>query len=351
MRAPRPARLDTGSELSLDAQIDGLPPLPAIDWQAADFTAPLVLDTPAALPPADVVVIAWAEAEWAALQHVFCASSLPMPYSDRNTKAWPGWQEDSTSPPAGNANWGYFRLVRVGATPVLLYKSNTHYSHHGGPALSALTGRLIDGVKPKLIMSTGTAGGTNDEDHVGTVVIVKAATLYEADKPSGAWPTYGGSPWTAPTAKLDTSGFAGLLMAIPITATALQQLADRFNNAKHTSYTLAQLDPMHLNLPGPTPAVRNLSGGDTSLLTASSFLVGTTDNALAAYGCIEMDDAIVAAECEKEGTPYCSVRNLSDPAQNPQLKRNGGDWGTVVYEAYGFYTSFNGALAAWATIA
>ena len=74
MTAPRPARLDTGSAFSVDAQIDGLPPLPPIDWQAGDFTAPLLLDTPAALPQADVVVIAWAEAEWAALQHVFCAS-------------------------------------------------------------------------------------------------------------------------------------------------------------------------------------------------------------------------------------------------------------------------------------
>nr|WP_321984365.1 hypothetical protein [uncultured Lichenicoccus sp.] len=27
-----------------------------------------------------------------------------------------------------------------------------------------------------------------------------------------------------------------------------------------------------------------------------------------------------------------------------------GDWGSVVYDAYGFYTSCNGALAAWAVL-
>jgi hypothetical protein len=27
-----------------------------------------------------------------------------------------------------------------------------------------------------------------------------------------------------------------------------------------------------------------------------------------------------------------------------------GHWGEAIYDAYGFYTSFNGALAAWAVI-
>jgi len=27
-----------------------------------------------------------------------------------------------------------------------------------------------------------------------------------------------------------------------------------------------------------------------------------------------------------------------------------GCWGSAVYDAYGFYTSFNGAIAAWASL-
>jgi hypothetical protein len=28
-----------------------------------------------------------------------------------------------------------------------------------------------------------------------------------------------------------------------------------------------------------------------------------------------------------------------------------GNWGSTIYDAYGFYTSYNGALAAWAMLA
>ncbi len=351
----RPARLATDSrEFSFDPHVEDLPPLPPIDWGAAGFTSPEVLETPAGLPQADVVVIAWADAEWAALQHVFCASSKPMPYSERDASGFPGWQKDAADLIDGTDKWtywGYFRLVQVGDKRVLLYKSNTHLDFPGANALSALTRRLATVVQPGLIISTGTAGGANDTDHVGTVPIVKAATLYEKGKEPSAWPT-SESSWTAPTATLNQPGFTKLLMAIPIAETALEELTEQFNKAKGTSYTLDELDPLHLNRPDQTPAIRNLSGGDKSLLTASSFLVGTLDNAYSAYACIEMDDAIVAAECEKEGVRYGSVRNLSDPAQNPKLpSKKAGDWGSTIYRAYGLYTSFNGALAAWATIA
>jgi hypothetical protein len=350
----RPARLAVDSPaLAFEPRIEGLPDLAPIDWAAAGSTAPKLLDTPAGLPTADVVVIVWAEAEWAALHHVFCDSSSSMPYSARDESHFPGWQEDSAELIDGPADWTYwgnFRLVEVGATPVLLYKSNTHLDHPGAPALTALTQRLARIVKPQLIMSTGTAGGANATDHVGTVEIVKSATLYEPRKQPNEWPTSGGS-WTAPSTKLGQAGFTGLLSAIPITADALSELVDQFNSHGGTSYTLSALDPLGLNSPDRTPAVRDLSGGATSLLTASSFLVGTTDNAYAAYACIEMDDAIVAAACEKAGVQYGSVRNLSDPAQNPALpSKKAGDWGSTIYRTYGIYTSLNGALAAWATI-
>ncbi len=350
----RPTRLTTDSrEFSFDPHVEDLPPLPPIDWGAAGFTSPAVLDTPAGLPQADVVVIAWADAEWAALQHVFCASSKPMPYSGRDASGFPGWQKDAADLIDRTDEWtywGYFRLVQVGEKRVLLYKSNTHLDFPGASALSALTRRLATVVKPSLIISTGTAGGANDTDHVGTVPIVKAATLYQKGEQPSAWPTYRSS-WTAPTATLDQPGFTELLMAIPITDSALEELAEQFNQAKGTSYTLDELDPAHLNRPDQTPTIRNLSGGETSLLTASSFLVGTTANTYDEYACIEMDDAIVAAECAKEGVPFGSVRNLSDPAQNQELpSKEAGDWGSTIYRAYGLYTSFNGALAAWATI-
>jgi len=346
----RPARLAIESRsLAFEPHVENLPDLPPVDWQAGPFTPPQPLDTPATLPPADVVVLAWADAEWAAMHHVFCASDEAMPYSDRDSGHFPGWQEDPST--AAWRYWGYFHLAQVGDTRVLLYKSNIHLDEQGAQVLSELTQRLATTVRPRLIISTGTAGGANNEDHVGTVPIVKAATVYEEDKSANEWPTYS-STWTAPTATLDQAGFAQLLMPIPITEAALQELASQFNEAKRTEYTLEQLDPDGLNRPTPAPVIRNLSEGSTSLLTASSFLVGTIDDKYDAYACIEMDDAIVAAACAQANVEYCSVRNLSDPAQSPALSSElQSAWGSTIYRTYGLYTSLNGALAAWAVIA
>jgi nucleoside phosphorylase len=331
----------------------GLPPLAAIDWAGAGLSAPKVLETPKTLAEvtADAVVIMWADAEWAPTHHVFCDSSASMPHSEGDSGSFPGWVKDDagmveTQP--GWTFWGWYRLVRVGEKRVLLYKSNTHYAYQGAAALTSLTKRLINlRTQPALIMSTGTAGGANSRDHVGTVVIVNSAALYESGKVATGWPTYS-STWRPPTARLDEVG--QLLMPIPITDEDLSRLAQQFDKAQHADYTLGELDPLDLNHPDHIPEIRDLTGNGTALLTADSFLVGTTDNTYAAYACIEMDDAIIAEECHQEGIPYGSVRNLSDPAQNAALGKKGGSWGSAVYKAYGFYTSFNGALVAWAGV-
>lgn len=91
--------------------INNTPDLPVINWDAIGQSAPGLLDTPADLPTADVVVITWAAAEWAALHHVFCASASAMPYGERNKASWSGWQKYSDGVPVGLDYWGYFRLV------------------------------------------------------------------------------------------------------------------------------------------------------------------------------------------------------------------------------------------------
>lgn len=353
MTSSPPARLLAADSHPFTPQLQHLPGLAPIDWHGAGFTAPQPLETPTKLPQADVVVIMWADAEWAATHHVFCASGELMSHGAADHGAFPGWQKDSAGLIAGPTDWTYwgdFHLVQVGDTRVLLYKSNTHLDHPGEPALTALTQRLASIVKPTLILSTGTAGGADATDHLGTVAIVNSATRYQHGVSPADWATYK-SAWQPPAAPLNQASFAELLMAIPVSSAALSELASRFDEHGDTNYTLEQLDPLGLNVPTQVPVIRNLSGGSSSLLTASTFLVGTTDDRFSAYACIEMDDAVIAAECQKSGVHYGSVRNLSDPAQNPALPaRAEGDWGSTIYRAYGFYTSFNGAMAAWAAI-
>jgi hypothetical protein len=65
-----------------------------------------------------------------------------------------------------------------------------------------------------------------------------------------------------------------------------------------------------------------------------------------------MDDAILGEVCGAAGVAFGFVRNVSDPVQSATLPAEiQGNWGSAVYDAYGIYTSFNGALAAWAMLA
>jgi nucleoside phosphorylase len=113
---------------------------------------------------------------------------------------------------------------------------------------------------------------------------------------------------------------------------------------------LNQLDPDSLNMGAPAPAINNLTKAGTALVTAKSFVVANTSGNLASFACVEMDDAVIAMTANGK-TPFGSVRNISDPIQNAALPNLfQGHWGEAIYTAYGLYTSYNGALAAWAIL-
>jgi len=361
----RPARLAVirpTAEVTVDSGkkefnpvISNQPDLPIINWGSIGASAPqLPATTPADLPTADAVVICWADAEWAPIQHVFCDSGNPMSYSNRTRGEWPDWQKYSNNLPSGVdpqwTYWGYYRLVLVGAKRVLLFKSNTHLDFPGQQYLEQLIGIFISKVGPSLILSTGTAGGTIPTNHIGTINVVDAGTLYEKDEPQSGWKTYAGN-WKAGWTVVSKSGFTQLLVPVPTTGTDMTSIVDQFNKFYNTSYTISELNPGNLNMGDNEPALNNMTTAGTPLLTADSFVVGTTNGNLAAFACVEMDDAVIDMTCKAANMTFGSVRNVSDPAQSSSLPSQAqGDWGSAIYNAYGFYTSYNGALIAWAIL-
>jgi nucleoside phosphorylase len=332
------------------------PPLPAVNFAAVGKTAPGLAATSAgSLPKASAVIITWADAEWAAMQQVFCGSGNTMPYSDRTRGTWPAWQKFSSHLPAGAPSswtyWGYYRLVTLGTNPVLLFKSNTHLDYPGAAYLQALIQLLVEQVKPNLILSIGTAGGTKPTDHIGTVRAVSAGTLFESGQPQASWPVYENA-WKGGNAVLGNANFDQLLFPVPTRSDDLQTFCAQFNQLYKTSYTLAQLDPDGLNLGDPSPQIDNQTGTGASLLTTPTFVVGTTSGNYQTFTAIEMDDAVIGKACAASKTAFGFVRNLSDPVQNAALPASAqGHWGSAVYDAYGFYSSYNGAVAAWAMLA
>jgi len=348
--------LQQASESGFRPGIANGPPLPAVNYGLVGKQAPSLLPTPAGkLPQASAVVITWADAEWAALQHVFCAGSATMPYSNRTRGTWTGWEKYSANlSPGGPSDWtfwGYSRLVQVGGNPVLLFKSNTHLDWPGAKYLQALIKLLAADVRPNVILSIGTAGGAKTQDHIGTVRAVSAGTLYESGQPPASWPEYKNG-WKASDATLGNANFKQLLFPVPTRASDLQTLCSQFNQHYRTNYTLAQLDPNGLNLGDATPQIDDQTGGAASLLTTSTLVVGTTAGNYQTYTSIEMDDAIIGEACASSGTAFGFVRNVSDPVQSAALPvQVQGNWGSAVYDAYGYYTGYNGAVAAWAMLA
>ena len=327
------------------------PGLPAIDWAAVGLQAPQLLTAASApLPAADAVVITWAETEWAAMQHVFCSSATSMPYSQRNTSSWSGWTKYADGAPGSLGYWGYYRLVELGAARVLLFKSNAHYAaSQGEQNLEALTNLLIEDVKPKLILSIGTAGGARTSDPVGTVNVVHSDALYESNAPQTGWPVYSSS-WAPDWSIINNKSFANLLFPVPTTSSDLASIGSQFNKFYSSNYPLSELNPGNLNMGAAQPAINNLTPANIALVTAKSFVVANTSGNLSSFACVEMDDAIIARTAAGK-TPFGSLRNISDPIQNAALpERVQGNWGEAIYTAYGFYTSYNGALAAAAVL-
>jgi kumamolisin len=345
-----PSRLTTSRT---SPSITNTPALPVVDFAALGQEAPKVLSTPTEIPKADVVVFCWAEAEWAALHHVFVGGSQPMPYSDRTKGAWPGWVPFNQGAPAAISTWGSYCLVGVGGQKVLLFKSNAHLDEgpkQGTTYLAQLVTLILQKVSPTLVLSTGTAGGTRVSDPIGTVNVVRAGTLYEQGTAPSTWPMYDGS-WTPGWTVAGDRRFPEALFAIPTTASDLASLAEQFNKIHGTNYSLAELNIGNLTLGAATPAINNLTSPEMSLLTATSFVVADTSGNYAKFACVEMDDAVIGEVCEAKQVKFGFVRNISDPVQNRALpSKVAGDWGSFVYEAYGFYTSYNGALAAWAIL-
>lgn len=223
------------------------PSLPTVNYGLVGKQAPSLPPTLSGkLPEASAVVITWADAEWAALQHVFCAGNSTMPYSARLRSSWTGWEKYSANlpqgAPAGWTYWGYYRLVQVSGNAVLLFKSNTHLDWPGETYLETLIKLLAIDVKPKVILSIGTAGGAKTHDHIGTVRAVSAGTLYKSGQPPASWLDYKNG-WKASDAILANPNFKQLLFSVPTKASDLQALCAQFNQHYGTKYTLAQLDP------------------------------------------------------------------------------------------------------------
>lgn len=167
-----------------NAAISAKPKVTPIPWPAGEApTPPPLTDVPSAespLPFADYLVITWTVAETKALADVLT------PGYDFNS--WYRYEHlfnakfKSKLGPRSLATQlgalGRYFQTKVGGRTVLCFKSDLHFTTDGpSMPLRALLLQIFEEVQPRVVISTGTAGGLDGNLSIGDVVISSKATF------------------------------------------------------------------------------------------------------------------------------------------------------------------------------
>jgi len=353
---------------------EALPPLPKIDWrrlkQQAPTPQPIHYAGPdAPLPKADIVIITWTTAEWSALDHVFLNSDAVRYRSSRDFEKH--WKLYTHKAPESSFSklWGYYQLVTIKDPAgkfktVLLFKSSSHLAHPPFiEGLQTMIAQIIDEVTPERVYSIGTAGGASLSEPLGSAAITNSARI-ELKKPENTSVDYNGKTFTCPGCfpglELLPDLEKQLLFPLSnvVTHDELDYLLWRLHRDNKAAQKIQLEDLLNEPLsPNQLHEPRGLDKKDVPLLTTDYYFIATGDDA-ARYSALEMDDAVVAYVAESKKVDYAFVRNISDPIVPNQTTSGGeipesvrSDWSGAIYQNFGIYSSFNGALITWATIA
>jgi hypothetical protein len=293
-------------------------------------------------------------------------------------KEWLHYTKDAPPPPATGTDyhlWGYFRLVQIKSNTgepkqVLLFKAQAHLAYDPFlTGLTAMTNAVLTDTGATILYSIGTAGGVSDADLLGNTMVTNSAYLKMTN------PNNGGSPLNNknysnsffPSFSLIGSLEKNLLFPLAsVTGTSIyenlfKELGTKIYNDGDplaimdgitvTDLVNAPLDPANLK----QAAIINCQ--DKPLLTTDFYYIAQPGDA-ANYCILEMDDAVLGAAAAAKNVAFVFVRNVSDPVvpgttlsgkEIPDKVRN--EWSSLIYDTFGFYTSYNGALCTWATIA
>jgi purine-nucleoside phosphorylase len=296
-----------------------------------------------ALPRADVLVVTWTVDEGHALSRVLTPGKDSrddyVPYTHNFATISKGMSRGS---PAVKANrLGAFWTTTIAGKTVLVFKSDSHLSQDTDkhfPANGVLPNaqvwrQIIAETQPKLVITTGTAGGIGADFEVGDVV-VSPTVRFDSQK------------WLKP-ASFSEASYSG-------------KAANRqfFEEAKTLFAANAGQLPKD-NARPPTIVVGPPGALPSSIVTTDFFGFDTTDNHFQLQGmgdACEMGDAVlgmVANELGAQAPVWIAVRNVSDP----RIKSDGlnvtqeGDMANKIYKAFGRWSSVCSAIVCWAVVA
>lgn len=296
-----------------------------------------------ALPHADVLAVTWTVDEGHALSRVLTPGKDSrndyVPYTHNFAAITKGMTRGS---PAVKANrLGAFWTTTIAGKTVLVLKSESHLSQDTDkhfPASGVLPNaefwrQIITETQPKLVITTGTAGGIGADFEVGDVV-VSGEARFDSQK------------W------LKSASFSE--KAYPGSAANTQHFAQAETlfaaNAAQLPKDNTRQPKIVVGAPGALPS---------SVVTTDFFGFDTTGNVFKLQGmgdACEMGDAVlgmVAQQLGSQAPAWIAVRNVSDPRINSNgvSMTQAGDMANNTYKAFGRWSSVCSAIVCWALIA
>jgi len=323
----------------------GLSEFTDIPWPTG--LAPVTGDKPSGsgagpLPRADALVVTWTTDEGHALSRVLTpgkdSQNDYLPYTHNYASIA---SLMSRGCPAVEANrLGAFWTTTIAGNNVVVFKSDSHLSQDTDRRLPAngvlpnalLWKQIIDEVQPKLVLTTGTAGGIGKEFEVGDVM-VSSVVRFDSQK------------WLKP-APFHAASYHSLAAASPYLAqaeTLFKANAGQLPTDNTRPPTITQVSPADLS---------------SSVVTTDFFGFDTSDNHYQLWGLgdvCEMGDAVlgmVAQQLAPNAPPWLAVRNVSDPeiAATGTLNQQAAQ-ASNIYKAFGRWSSVCSAIVCWALIA
>ncbi len=289
-----------------------------------------------ALPRADVLVVTWTVDEGHALSRVLTPGKDSRndyrPYTHNYASISKKMRDGC---PARNAKrLGTYWTTTIGNKKVVVFKSDSHMSQDG-PQLpnEDVWKQIIGEVSPRLVITTGTAGGIGKQFEVGDVVV---SPIVRFDC----------------TAKFKREPFRN------------DHYSSSSLKTKHLAKAKALFKANAGQLPKDNtrpPKIMRVSPNAlaSSVITTDFFGFDTSDNRYKLRGLgdvAEMGDAVLGLVSKKMGTSaprWVAVRNVSDP----QIKADGltlkeqAALAAQIYKGFGRWSSVCSAIVCWALIA
>jgi hypothetical protein len=302
------------------------------------------------LPKVDYVIVTWTVAEVKALADVLTPGHQRedwYPYTHNFKTFLPAIRK--TAPARLARRLGSYFLTAIRGKKVLCFKSELHLNQDSVdrpgqlPTLPVadLFRQLLQETRPKLIITAGTAGATFGKTRLGDVMLTRAARFRLSDE-------FKAAPFNNRT-------YACTWMPkIPVGYLAkAKPLLDAHKDKLSTDSPVTRTPWLWVE--GHKIRGRFDLKPLAPILTTDFFEYGTTTNHLDRIGCgVEMGDAVLGMVVD--GLPqkprWLVIRNASDPQIDGKLpKKEQVDEAVRFYQQYGYWTSVNSSIAAWAVIA